>query len=228
MLTFTCPLCGVPWPVPDGKPGRTEPCTQCGRRVLLPPWAPPRLPELPPPQPAPLTPLRLPSLSRRVVLGLALALALGLGAAAVLWIAAKRRSTATDVANPADSAPPAASAPATAAKTPSGPPSEAWSHADLIAHLRKQGLRFDSRETDYGSLLGPAMLFAERGEVTEAQAATLTKSKLPPGYAFVQRRKTPAEAREACAKTRGRCFAWGRFYVTGDAAFTDRLKAALP
>jgi hypothetical protein len=72
------------------------------------------------------------------------------------------------------------------------------------------------------------MFFSERGEVTEAQAATLTKSHLPPGYAFVQRRKTPDEAQEACLKTQGACFSWGRFYVTGDPPFVDRLRRALP
>ncbi len=220
MLSFTCPLCNGAWPVPEGVAGRTGVCGHCGRQVLLPPWAPPSPPEPEAPPPAPLAAPLSPRVMRLIAAGVLLAL-LG-GGGVVAWNVWRGRPVilgGSGVTSEAAHAPP---------KAPAGTPGEAWTHEELIAHLRKQGLRFDARATDYGSLLGPAMFFSERGEVTEAQAATLGKSNLPSGYAFVQRRKTDDEARAACAKTPGRCFAWGRYYVTGDAAFVDRIKGALP
>lgn len=124
---------------------------------------------------------------------------------------------------------PAAVVPAASEKkAPTGPPSEYWTHAELLAHWRQHGLMLQARETDYASLYGPAQFVSERGPVSEAEAATLTKSKLPAGYAFVQRRKTAEEAEDVCRRTKGACFTWGRFYVTGDAGLLERLRRALP
>jgi hypothetical protein len=236
VLAFACPLCHEAWPVPDGEPGRVAACSHCGRWVLLPPWAPARFEPVPPPPVAPPAAppdaIRVPLKRRHLLAATLLLLAAGglAGGVWALWGTWIGRWLAAPIIAAARPAAPEATspAPASGAAVPLGKEGEAWTLADLIAYLRNRGLKFDARETDYGELFGPGMFLNERGEVTELQAATLWKSEMPPGFVYVQRRKTPDEAREACARTKGRCFAWGRFYVTGDAGFVEKVRQALP
>jgi hypothetical protein len=178
--------------------------------------------------PGPVQPFAIPGGRALLAVGAALVV-VGVGVGAAFW---RRGQTGPEGVRsvPGEVSPgPAAVVPAASEKkAPTGPPSETWTHAELLAHWRKHGLALEARETDYASLYGSAQFVSDRGPVSEGEAATLTKSKLPAGYAFVQRRKTAEEADEACRKTKGPCFAWGRFYVTGDSGLVERLRRSLP
>jgi hypothetical protein len=105
-----------------------------------------------------------------------------------------------------------------------------WTHRELIAHLRDQGLKYAVHTTNLGSYHGPAAYFAAEGSpaARDERAASNGFSDRSPDVLYCQLRRSAQETRDQVGLLDDRGFASGRFIFEGDPKHLERVRAALP
>jgi hypothetical protein len=107
---------------------------------------------------------------------------------------------------------------------------EEWTHKELFAYLRQNGMKFEENASSrgIGSLAGPTVWICHE-DCPYPLDALKRLQYLHDGWCVVRvvKEETAAKARDNAGSLGERGFSWGRFLFDGDPKTIDKIKSIL-